>query len=283
MLLQFMLEDIYGPLFEEIFKIKRNVLRKLLFNLNYIPAVRKYPERLLFENNLYNSPDEYIYGDKSYKSLLSNPRNLKRIRMACRKLSANFEFRISSRLRSVFGRSLVLYHTKTKKEISFRDIGFGWSQVFPVLIEILADESPLLMIEQPELHLHPKAQSELMEIIIEQVTFERIVKRKSREKSNLFPFQPIMLEAHSEQMVIRLLHCINNYKKISETGLIRLKPEDCAILYISNEEGSSRIKEIEIDKKGNIGNQWPDGFFASALKDLIGISEKEENKKPHDS
>ena len=150
-------------------------------------------------------------------------------------------------------------HLKNNKELTFRDIGFGWSQVFPVLSEIVSDESSLLMVEQPELHLHTKAQSDLMEIIVEQIFDRRPNNLKDRDKKGLDMRSPMILEAHSEQMVIRLLRLISEG---------RLRPDDVSILYIKHDGEKSVIEKILVNEKGDIGNQWPGGFFESAYTDF---------------
>jgi len=270
------IEDIFYRSLETIFSINRFSLRKLLGGLNYLPAVRKYPERVLSESNLYSSIDEEIYGNKSYKAIFESKKTLRKLRTVCNDLGATFDLKVSGRFRSVYGRALILFYPKKKKEISFRDIGFGWSQVFPVLVEILSDESPLLMIEQPELHLHPSAQSQLMAIVMEQVFFEREENNKRRTQQGLNRWHPIMLEAHSEQMAIKMLHAIQNFKRDTNRGQLSIDSDQCCLLYVLNNGKKSEVKRIHIDKQGNIGNQWPPGgggFFESAMQDLVGGKE----------
>jgi len=273
-LMEGIIEDVLFKNLETVFSLNRVCLRKLLGGLNYLPAVRKYPERVLSESNLYSSIDEEIYGNKSYRAIFENKKTLRKLRTVCSDLGANFDLKVSGRFRSVYGRVLILFYPKKNKEISFRDIGFGWSQVFPVLVEILSDESPLLMIEQPELHLHPSAQSQLMTIIMEQIFFERQENKKKRGLQGLEGWHPIMLEAHSEQMAIRMLHAIQKFRRQTEKGELTIPSDQCSLIYVINNGKKSEVKKINIDQKGNIGNQWPPGgggFFESAMQDLIGV------------
>ena len=228
-------------------------------NLNYFAAYRNYPSRFLFENSSELKQGFDPYGSESVKNIFKNRQILRSIDQACRKLGSNFFVKVSNKYAALFGKTIKIVHAKNSKDLSFRDIGFGWSQVFPVLSEILSDQSSLLMVEQPELHLHPQAQSDLMEIIVEQVYAQRKRNSKKRRLEGLDLNNPIILEAHSEQMVIRLLKLIGEKK---------LKPDDCAILYIDHDGETSSIKRISIDEQGNIGNQWPGGFFESAFKDF---------------
>ena len=122
----------------------------------------------------------------------------------------------------------------------------------PVLVEAYAEDNSILCCEQPELHLHPSAQSELMSIL---------ACKRDKEKS-----PRLLLEAHSEQMIIRLLRLIRD-KKISK--------DDCAILYVlpakSGPEESNDVKFnlITPDTDGRIGEQWPEDFFESGMRDLL--------------
>ena len=81
--------------------------------------------------------------------------------------------------------------------------------------------------------------------------------------------QTILLEAHSEQMVIKLLSCFKRYNIREKDCEVALGPDICAILHVYSDGTSSLIQEIIPDETGDIGNQWPGGFFESAMLDLI--------------
>jgi len=137
--------------------------------------------------------------------------------------------------------------------LSFRDIGFGWSQVLPVIVEIVQGMHSALFVEQPELHLHPNNQSQLMDVVLE----------------NLAQYEsapPVFLELHSEQMVLRLLRRIKEGGK--SIGHKKVKPEDVVISYVVKEKEGSKIRRLAISDNGTMGDPWPGGFFESALKDF---------------
>jgi len=255
-------QRMYGRTQEEIiyffFNLFRYSFRTLFSKLSYLAAYRKYPTRFSFDQQF---SDKVLdpYGGESVQSVVENPFDLKLLSRACGKLGSNFEVKTQTRFSAILGKGIKLIHLKNNKELSFRDIGFGWSQVFPVLSEIVSDESSLLMVEQPELHLHAKAQSDLMEIIVEQIFARRQNNRKDRHKKGLDMRNPMILEAHSEQMVIRLLRLISEG---------RLRPDDVSILYIKHDGEKSVIEQILVNEKGDIGNQWPGGFFESAYTDF---------------
>ena len=270
--LKMVMGEIYLPWIKTILEIKKNALGSLLETLNYLPAVRKYPERIISENSLLTNQAEELYGNKSIRTLFRSPNIVNKLNNACRALGAKFSFKIENKYQELLGKTLSIYSSSKRERISFRDIGFGWSQVVPVLVEILADSNSFVLIEQPELHLHPSAQSQLMLIIVDQIMESEFTKKHVQSES---PWQrrekgqQVMLEAHSEQMVIKLLACFSKYSIKEGNKSVTLGPRHCAILYVKEEGTLSKIQEIFPDESGNIGNQWPGGFFESAMWDLV--------------
>lgn len=225
-------------------------------NVNYLAAYRKYPERDITEASLVNVM-QGPYGEESFKDILNDPEMLTSLNRACQNLGADFRFGINQKSHS--GRGLYIVH-KNGHPLSFRDIGFGWSQVIPVLIELVqacgttmrSGILTTLLVEQPELHLHPTTQSELMDVFLEHVA--------SMEDS------PIFLEVHSEQMVIRLLRRIKD--GFFEKGDPKISPYQFAINYVLKVPEGSVIRELKISEVGTMLDPWPGGFFESALKDF---------------
>src|SRR6185437_5397323 len=90
--------------------------------------------------------------------------------------------------------------------MSHRDVGVGYSQVVPVLVHALGDSNRVLMVEQPELHLHPALQCDLADLFIEGV----------RSNGNTF-----ILETHSEYLLYRLIRRIRDAYKASREDALR--------------------------------------------------------------
>ncbi len=128
--------------------------------------------------------------------------------------------------------------------INLRDVGFGMSQLLPIVIEsILApatqSQEPLLLLEQPEIHLHPKAQANLGAFIAEMA-------RKGRN---------YLIETHSEYMVMRLA---------TEVRRGNISPDDITIYFLSlDEHGHTQFQHIALEKDGRLPppSEWPEGFF----------------------
>lgn len=126
------------------------------------------------------------------------------------------------------------------------DFGYGASQVIPVLEGCAAPGPGPLFIEQPEIHLHPRAQGEVAQILCD----------ASRRRQ-------MIVETHSE-------HMINRARRLVAEG--KMKAQDVIIQYIDrNAEGSNALT-IELDDAGDFTADWPDGFFDERYRETMQIA-----------
>ena len=110
------------------------------------------------------------------------------------------------------------------------DIGYGVSQILPVATELLRDDpTPLLLLQQPEVHLHPSAQAALGTLLLQTARKEQI----------------IVVESHSD-------HLLNRIRMDLRDGIGHSKPEDVSILYFENSDTGSKIYSLRIDEQGNV-------------------------------
>jgi predicted ATPase len=140
-------------------------------------------------------------------------------------------------------------------EVNLADVGFGISQVLPVLVQCFyAPANSILILEQPEIHLHPRVQASLADLFI-----ETIHAREGSKNRNL----QLLVESHSEHFLRRL------QRRIAEE---KLRPEEVAIYFCEPSTRGSKIQELEIDLFGNIRN-WPEDFFGDEMGDLAAMTE----------
>lgn len=151
---------------------------------------------------------------------------------------------------------LLLKDTRTGSEVTLREIGVGISQFLPVLISACVRSHALIIVEQPELHLHPALQAEIGDVFIESALGER---------QNTF-----ILETHSEHLILRLL------RRIRETtngelpeGHEPVKPSDVAVIYAEPTEKGTLLKELRITEDGEFADRWPGGFFPERAEELF--------------
>lgn len=110
------------------------------------------------------------------------------------------------------------------------DVGYGVSQVLPVITELLRDRVPAMsLLQQPEVHLHPSAQAALGSL------FCQIAK----------PSRQLIVETHSDYLIDRVRMDVRD-------GKAKLKPEDVSILYFERGDLDVHIHSLSIDREGNI-------------------------------
>lgn len=142
--------------------------------------------------------------------------------------------------------------------VDLPDVGFGVAQVLPVLVQCFyAPVGSILFIEQPELHLHPRAQSHLADLFI-----DVLASRENGRNRNI----QLIIETHSEHFLHRL------QRRIAERDPQRPISSNQVAAYFANTTGSeSRLEALELDVFGNIIN-WPDKFFGDSMGDLLEMS-----------
>lgn len=128
------------------------------------------------------------------------------------------------------------------------NVGYGFSYVLPIIVSgLIAKPGEMMIIENPEAHLHPYAQSIIAK-------FLTLVSLKDVQ---------VIVESHSE-------HILNGLRIPVFEGII--KREDLNVLYFDRSE-QSQFSVIELDAEGGIRN-WPKDFFDQSTKDfnhLLGL------------
>lgn len=150
--------------------------------------------------------------------------------------------------------------TGSRDEVLLTDVGFGISQVLPVLAQSFyaAPHSTILM-EQPELHLHPRVQMNLADFFIAAAgAREQTTPGKSVERGTQF-----LIESHSEHFLRRL------QRRIAEG---RIRPEQVALYFCEMQGGRSRLRALDVDLFGSIHN-WPHDFFGDQMEDVAAQAE----------
>lgn len=153
-------------------------------------------------------------------------------------------------------RRVVICPNGTKLELRPHDIGIGISQVVPVVVTALDGQDRLLAIEQPELHLHPRLQAELGDLFIEGALGDR----KHR----------ILLETHSEHLILRLLRRIRETANDKPHRGLAITDADVAIYYVKSHLGGSIFTRIDVYKNGDFIQPWPDDFFEIDFYERFG-------------
>ena len=140
-----------------------------------------------------------------------------------------------------------------QKEV-ISDVGFGFSQILPILVQLaVMPGDATLLIEQPELHLHPSAQTKLATV------FAEAAKKNKR----------VIIETHSEHLLRGLQVCVSNMTARKGPAASRLEHTEVSIKYIPRYPG--KIKAIGIDEYGELTEDWPSGFFDEAYNSSLKL------------
>lgn len=134
------------------------------------------------------------------------------------------------------------------KFVPINNTGFGISQILPVIYEIISNPNKILfVVDEPEIHLHPSAQTKLAQFFFE---MSLVGKR-------------ILLETHSENLLNGLIgHLIKHEEKATRT----------CMYWVKKENTSSRVEKIVFDKLGYIVNQ-PESFMDEQTKISDGLAQ----------
>jgi predicted ATPase len=235
-----------------IFQSSRN-LEELLSNISYVGPLRQHPQR---HYQWTGSAPQTIEpsGKNTIEALISSVRRgskkqdlLLQVKSWLQQLNLVSQFEVQA-----LDHDKRFYETRVKigsEEIysSILDVGFGVSQILPVITMLyFVPKGSIVLIEQPELHLHPSAQAHLADLFLEVA-----------EKRDL----QLIIESHSEHLLRRF------QRRIAEPENAFATPENIKAYFCKAGEEGSNIQPVEVDEYGQIRN-WPDNFFGDLGGDL---------------
>ena len=149
--------------------------------------------------------------------------------------------------------ALVLEDANTGAQVTLSDVGYGVNQLLPVIVEgvdwFMGGDERVLCVEQPEIHLHPRLQARLADLMI-----ETIGGRSEKQW---------IVETHSEMLVLRLQRRIREGK---------LDSSDVSVLYVdpdTEHTAGSTIRTLRLDNRGDFIDHWPSGFFEESFQELM--------------
>ena len=147
----------------------------------------------------------------------------------------------------VITEAIILKDINSNVKIGIPDVGYGVGQVIPLIISLMSLDDRLLVVEQPELHLHPGLQAHIGELLV--------------EACQRFPNGQIIAETHSEHLILRVL-------KLIRTG--KLSSDMISVLYVDQDNmNQAKVTKIGVDTRGEFTIRWPRGFFRERLLETI--------------
>ncbi|TCO81272.1 uncharacterized protein DUF3696 [Plasticicumulans lactativorans] len=220
-------------------------IRRELENVVYLGPLRRKPERDYVWNK--SNPGEIgSDGHKAIDVLLASALTKNGGQgeivagvsrwLTCMKIADHLEVRQVGRST----RYEVVVH-KDGVQANLRDVGIGISQVLPVLtVAHFAPPGSTVILEEPEIHLHPLAQAVLAELFVE----------VSQKRGIQF-----IVETHSEHVFRRMQTLIAQQ---------RTQPDQCALYFVERDEATARLRPLAVDDFGTVSN-WPPHFFGDSV------------------
>jgi AAA15 family ATPase/GTPase len=224
--------------------------RTFLNSIVYIGPLREYPERFyIVSDNLSKQVGKS--GKLLPDILLKDPNILKLLNDQLARFGLEYELKVSplkvEDYENIDFFALRLIDKYTGVNVSLADVGFGISQVLPIIVQSMLSRKSTLLIEQPEIHIHPRLQAELGSLLAECIKH---------------PFDnQFIIETHSEHLMLRL-------QKLIRKG--ELKPDDVSVIYVDRGSNGSKCLHLRLDEEGDFIDEWPDGFFEEDFNEIFG-------------
>lgn len=243
-------KTLYG--FPELGLLTEMVSSSLAAELNkltYIGPLRDYPER----NYIFSGLSSEVIGSRGENLpalLFSNARNIAHLNDYAEIMELGYKVSVHRAADPEIGEvfALRLTDNSTGIRVGLSDVGFGISQILPILLECASTKSSTLVIEQPEIHLNPRLQAAFGQVLADVIS-------KTQKQRKQF-----IIETHSEHLLLRL-------QKLIRKGL--LSRDDVAVYFVSRQEGWSSIRRLRLNEVGDMLDQWPDGFFDDLLRETL--------------
>ena len=151
--------------------------------------------------------------------------------------------------------------------VNLADAGAGLAQALPILVQCALDEqagqgveAPLQIIEEPEMHLHPAAHAELADLYL----------RTAQATGTRF-----LIETHSETLLLRLR------RRIAEAN--EYDADMVGIYVVDQRDGVSTVRRIHLDDLGNLGDEWPEGYFSQDYHEVRALAAAQLERVDHAS
>lgn len=221
-------------------------VRNYLGDLSFIGPIREYPHRIYeITNETYNT-----VGSKGENF----PNLLKKLGVQNKVLNQwiqKFGFGDKIELKHHYSNTYSIRFCKDDCDYytSIANSGFGASQVLPLIIQsLVSPKRSVTIAEQPEIHLNPKIQCVLAELFVSMAN----------------KGQTVIIETHSEHLLLRLRRLIAEEK---------INSENVAIYFVEKDGTDSKIKEIKLQENGHINPiDWPKDFLGESLKESIALA-----------
>jgi len=233
-------EDLYYEL--AFFLITQNYLERKIINLEFVNPLFTQPRRIYL---MRDTKSYYKKNDiEKFISLINGNKVSPTFLKSFKELIVNFGLADGVDVKNA--KDLPVSELKIKIQNLYSnifDVGYGVSLQLPIIFEALLSEQnggKTIVIEQPEVHLHPKLQAKFIETLL------------SIGNRNQY-----IIETHSE-------HIVRKLQVIVKQNQYSIVPDDVNIFYFCREKTRTRLTKHKIEENGKLNPNFPSGFFDSS-------------------
>lgn len=244
-------------------------LEDLFKRIYYLGPLREFPQRLYTWKGS-EPADMGRRGERVVDAILAARDRGRTISPGYKRKRVSLEERVATWLKELglihafnvepVAKESGVYQVRVQKSASsakvmLTDVGFGVSQILPVLVLCYyVPEGSTILLEQPEIHLHPSVQSGLADVFLDVA--------KNRDVQ-------VIVESHSEHLLRRLQLRIAQEK---------VQPDDVALYFCEPGSDGSKLTPLDVDLYGNIMN-WPKDFFGDEFGEMAAITKAVMSRK----
>lgn len=230
----------------------------MMDSIYYLGPLREYPKRE-YPWSGTSPQDVGLRGERTIEAILSAMARNETRNLRYRSPHKSFQEMIAYWLKELrlihtfkieeIGSGANLYRAVVKRdakstEALLTDVGFGVSQVLPALVLLYyVPEGSTVLMEQPEIHLHPSVQSGLADVIM------TVTKARNLQ---------VIVESHSEHMLRRF------QRRVAEESF---SAEEIKLYFCDSTGGQSKLVNLDMDLFGEILN-WPPDFFGDEMTEI---------------
>ncbi|MEW6715099.1 MAG: DUF3696 domain-containing protein [Nitrospirota bacterium] len=249
-------EVMFGP----FNRVIRNIIYRFFNGVTYIGPLREEPREYYFQDDDFvdsigNKGENaaFIYANYSQEVISTYKYSITRGELEDKVVNITLENALNHWLCEIFEMAKTIrvdraktnrhIHTVTLtnnngKKIPITHVGFGISQVLPIIVEGLrpSQNTSLIILEQPEIHLHPKVQSLLFDFL-----------------SSISLNKSVLVETHSDHFIHRLRRRVAEDKQCNLLNKI-------VLTFVNNQVDGTEYDVIKLEENGTI-KKWPSGFF----------------------
>lgn len=243
--IEFLEDEVY------VFRLYYTIIsmtEKLFSHIYHIGPLRHEPERVYSASGA--SPQSVGRSGQWTIDLIQYEEEIRRvIQIWLEKFSISREFALKELKKGSKRYEVVLKDYFTSIDVNLADVGFGTSQILPIIVQgFTSPPQSTLLIEQPEIHLHPKAQCTMGDLLVD------IVRKRNLN---------LIIETHSDLIIQRVCKHIL---------LKEITPDDIIIYYFEPGKEGVVVKPITVNENAQFEN-FPEGFFEERFEEALEHAE----------